>query len=115
MQHKKITSTERLLLSQWRKEGIAKKEIARRLGRDIRTIQRELIRNKTRVSIGLNDWDMIYEPTHANHVAEGRKKNAWFAKEPLKDKKIFSYVLEKLRDSWSPEQIAGRLKHEDYP
>lgn len=58
---------------------------------------------------------MIYEPSHANHMAASRKKNAWFAKEPLKDKKIFSYVMEHLKDGWSPEQIAGRLKHVDYP
>ena len=37
------------------------------------------------------------------------------AKEPLKNKKVFGYVLEKLRDSWSPEQIAGRLREVDHP
>lgn len=115
MKHKKFTQTERELLSQWLKEGTFKKEIARRLGRNIRTVQREIIRNKTRVVVGDNDWEMIYEPIHAQHVSQERKKNAWFAKEPLKNKKIFSYVMEKLRDSWSPEQIAGRLKYEDHP
>lgn len=114
MKHKKVTQTERELLSQWKKEGIAKKEIARRLGRDIRTIQRELIRNKTRVSVG-KEWEMIYEPLHAQHVAEERKQNAWSAKQPLKSKKIYSYVLEHLRGGMSPEQIAGRLKYEDHP
>lgn len=82
--------------------------------RNIRTVQRELIRNKTRVSVGLNDWEMIYEPSHAHSVAEGRKKNAWFAKEPLKNKNIFSYVMEHLRGGWSPEQIAGRLREQDH-
>lgn len=115
MKHKKFTQTERELLSQWLKEGVAKKKIARRLGRDIRTIQREIIRNKTRVNIGWNDWDYIYEPVHAHHVAVDRKQRAYFAKQPLKSKKIFSYVLEKLKMGWSPEQIAGRLKNVDYP
>ena len=113
MKHKKITQTERELLSQWRQAGIAKKEIARRLGRDIRTVQRELIRNKTRVVIG-KDWEFIYEPIHAQHIAIERKQNAYLAKQPLKNKDIYAYVLEHLRGGWSPEQISGRLREVDH-
>lgn len=114
MKHKKVTQTERELLSQWRNEGVAKKEIARRLGRDIRTIQRELIRNETRVTVGKNDWEMIYEPIHAHYVALERKQYAFLAKQPLKNKNIYSYVLEHLRGGWSPEQISGRLRDVDH-
>ncbi len=113
--HKKLTQTERERLAAWLNEGIAKKEIARRLGRPILTIRRELKRNKTRVAVERNDWQMIYEPEHAQHVAMQRKQNAFLAKQPLKNKKIYSYVLKKLKDSWSPEQIAGRLKEVDHP
>jgi IS30 family transposase len=102
------------LLSSWLQAGIAKKEIARRLGRDIKTIRRELARNKTRVAVG-KDWEMIYEPVHAQHIAMSRKRNAWLTKEPLKNKNIYGYVMEHLRASWSPEHIAGRLKFEDHP
>ena len=115
MKHTKFTQTERELLNQWLKEGVSKKGCAKRLGRHIRTVQRELLRNKTRVDIGDNDWEYIYEPAHAQHVSEARKQNAFTAKEPLKSKKIYSYVLQKLKDSWSPEQIAGRLKNVDHP
>ncbi len=113
MHHTKITKRERELLSQWKQEGIANKEIARRLGRPVLTIRRELKRNKTRVAIG-KDWEMIYEPYHAHHVAQERKQNAWFAKEPLKSKKLYKYVLKHLGQSKSPEQIAGRLKYVDH-
>lgn len=115
MKHKKFTQTERELLSQWLKEAVAKKEIGRRLGRDIRTIQREIIRNKTRVKTGWNNWEYLYESTHAHHVAQERKQKAFLAKQPLKNKKVYAYVLQHLRESWSPEQIAGRLKNVDYP
>ncbi len=115
MKHKKFTKTERELLSQWLQEGVAKKACAKRLGRDIRTVQRELIRNQTRVSVGKHTWEMLYEPTYAHAVAKQRKQHAFMAKEPSKDKKIFTYVMEKLRDSWSPQQIAGRLKEVDHP
>ena len=115
MKHTKITQTERDLLNQWLKEGKSKKECARRLGRNIRSVQRELIRNKTRVEVGNNDWELIYEPAHAQHVADSRKQHAFLAKHSLKNKKVFAYVIEKLRDSWSPEEIAGRLKFVDHP
>jgi IS30 family transposase len=113
--HKKLTQTERELLSQWLKEDVAKKECARRLGRDIKTIRRELNRNKTRVAVGNNDWALIYEPGHAQHIAEQRKQHAFLAKEPLKNKQVFAYVLKNLRAGWSPEEIAGRLKYIEHP
>src|SRR5713226_3930128 len=115
MKHTKITQTERELLNQWLQIGVSKKECARRLGRNIRSVQRELIRNKTRVEVGANDWQLIYEPIHAQHVAMQRKQHAFLAKEPLKNKQIYGYVLDKLRSGWSPEQIAGRLKEVEHP
>lgn len=113
--HKKLTSTERDCLSTWKKEGLSNTICAKRLGRSASTIGRELKRNRIRVVIGDNDWDYIYEPVHAQFVSDTRKQNAWFVKEPLKNKKIYKYVLKKLKESWSPEQIAGRLKKVDYP
>jgi IS30 family transposase len=56
MKHKKITEIERALLSQWKKEGLSNKQCAKRLGRHVSTIGRELTRNKTRVAVGWNDW-----------------------------------------------------------
>lgn len=114
--HKKITRTERELLSAWKKEGISNKTCAKRLGRSVSTIGRELKRNKARVVTDHGkDWEYIYEPTHAQYVAEERKQNAWLAKEPLKNKKIYSYVMDHLQQGWSPEQIAGRLQFVEYP
>lgn len=105
---------ERQLISSWLKEGLSKKECSRRLGRHASTIGRELKRNKTRVSVG-KEWETIYEPLHAQEITEKRKQNAFNAKQPLKSKKIYTYVLDHLRQSWSPEQISGRLKFVDFP
>ena len=44
-----------------------------------------------------------------------RKQKAFNAKQPLKNKDIYSYVLEHLRQGWSPEVIAGRLKFVEHP
>lgn len=68
MHHTKITQKEQELISQWKKETIANKEIARRLSRPVLTIRRELKRNGTKVSID-KDWEVIYEPIHAQHAA----------------------------------------------
>lgn len=114
MHHTKLTETDRKLLSQWKKEGLSNNECAKRIGRHISTIGRELKRNKTRVAVG-KEWEVIYEPLHAHHTAQDRKKNAWLSKQPLKSKKIYAYVLKHLRKGWSPEQIAGRLQYEDHP
>jgi len=114
--HKKLSSTERNLLALWKKEGLSNSECAKRLGRAVSTIGRELKRSRVRVITNEGeDWEYIYEPIHAQYVAEERKQNAWFAKEPLKNKKVYAYVIERLRQGWSPEQIAGRLKYIDYP
>lgn len=114
MKHKKLTKTERELLGQWKKEGISNIQCAKRLGRSKSTIGRELTRNKTRVSVGKNDWEVIYEPLHAHSVAMDRKQKAFNAKHPLKNPDIYSYVLDNLRGGWSPEQISGRLREVDH-
>jgi len=93
---------------------VAKKECARRLGRNIKTIRREIKRNSTRVNVGRNDWQIIYEPLHAHSVAMDRKQKAFRAKHPLKNPDIYSYVLKHLRGGWSPEEISGRLRKQDH-
>lgn len=107
--HNKLNQTERELLAQWKKEGISNKECARRLKRHASTIGRELKRNCFKDK---KEKEYFYEPTHAQNQAEVRKQNAWEAKQPLKDKKTYSYVIDKLRLGWSPEQIAGRIAKE---
>lgn len=109
--HTKLTKIERSLLSEWKKQGLSNIGCGKRLGRDKSTIGRELSRNGFKNKI---IGEYIYEPLNANYQATLRKQKAWGAKQPLKSKKIFSYVMEKLGCGWSPEQIEGRLKYE-YP
>jgi IS30 family transposase len=53
--------------------------------------------------------EKYYVSIHAQNLTEERKSKAG-KRHPLKSPEIYNYVLEKLRFSWSPEQIAGRLK-----
>ncbi len=94
--HTKLTKPERVLISGWKKLGFCGNEIAKRLGRDRSTIGRELKRNQTKVKIGKFD-ELIYEPEHAQAIAEERKQKAFNAKQPLKNKDVYGYVLDHLR------------------
>lgn len=100
------------MLGKWKTAGLSNIECARRLGRDKSTIGRELKRNRFKDKVSA---DYIYEPLHAQYVSEQRKQRAWKAKHPLKNKDVYSYVMEHLREGWSPEVIAGRLKVVKYP
>ncbi len=112
--HTKLTKPERVLLSEWKKQGLSNIECGRRLGRNKSTIGRELKRNRVKVKIG-KYHEYIYEPHHAQFMTLERKQKAWFSKQPLKNKDVYSYVLDHLRQGWSPEIIAGSLQVVEHP
>lgn len=82
----------------WDKLSI--REIARRLGRNPSTISREINRNTPPLV-------KRYTPHVAQEKYEYRKQTVR-QRPRLKDPKIIVYLKEKLKLSWSPEQIAGR-------
>lgn len=96
-------------MAKWYSEGKLKSEIAGKLRRHKSTIGREIKRN---------GWQQeYYIAIHAQLVAKDRQRKAR-ERHPLKNKKVYAYVLRKLRDGWSPELISGRLKeveHSDDP
>ena len=112
--HTKLNQTERELISQWKRGGVSNRKCAQRLGRHVATVGREIRHNRCLTEredeFGEKEFLTIYEPLHAQYRAEVKKKKAWQAKHPLKNKDTYAYVLEKLREGWSPEQISGRLK-----
>ncbi|MCL5970025.1 MAG: IS30 family transposase [Patescibacteria group bacterium] len=99
----KLSEEERDSIAVLRSQGRSIREIGRLLGREHSTILREIKRNR---------FGQSYVAIHAQHRAEERKSNAG-KRHPLKNKKTYSYVLEKLKEGWSPEQIAGRLALEN--
>lgn len=112
--HRKLVLAERRLLGWWKGQGLSNKECARRLDRHCSTIGRELKRNQyfSEQGSAMQNGVSFYEFLHAQAKAEARKQLAWQHKHPLKNKQVYQYVLEHLRDGWSPEQIAGRLRQE---
>lgn len=98
-----IQSSERDKIAIWFGNGISVREIGRRLSRDHTVISRELKRNR------LGD---SYQAIHAQRLVNKRSVQSRH-RHPLKNKLIYAYVLEKLKEGWSPEQICGRLKKEN--
>src|SRR3989338_4771398 len=99
--HTKLTAVERDKLALWKARHVSNKECARRLGRQSSTIGRELKRNS------LKDE---YVAIHAQQNFLDRQRRVVTSKHPLKNADVYAYVTARLRDGWSPDQIAGKLK-----
>jgi len=102
--HSKLTPYERGRIALLKAKGSSLRDIATDLRRSISTISDELKRNSN-----LQQGELIYEAIFAQEEYESRKSKAG-KRTPLKSKQLYQYVIENLRDGWSPEQISGRLK-----
>jgi IS30 family transposase len=79
-------------------------EMARQLGRHRSTIYREIKRNTFR-DRELPDYDGYYSTVADDIARERRRRLRKLRRYP----KLRALVIERLKASWSPEQIAGRL------
>src|SRR5947207_15149261 len=102
VKRQRLTEEERDRIAILHARGISVREIGRLLEPEQATSSLEIKRNR---------FGEGYNAIHAQHVSEKRKSIAG-RRHPLKDKKTYAYVLEKLKEGWSPEQIAGRLEFE---
>ena len=102
MSYKHITLEERICLEELRRKGKSIREIAQILGRAASTISRELKRNSCKK--GYVPW---YAYCQSKHRARKVRRKMLYS-EP---EKLF-YVIEKLQEAWTPEQIAGRWNQE---
>lgn len=84
-------------------QGASLRTIATKLSRNVSSISREVKRNR---------FGDSYVAISAQLQAD-RRKIAARKRQPLKDPEIYAYILEKLHEGWSPEQICGRLKLEN--
>ncbi len=100
--YQQIKQDERDLIAHLHAKGLSHSEISRRIGRNKSTISRELRRN------GSGVYD-VYLAHKAQARASTRKQESG-QRPRLKDKRIKRYVIRKLKQGWSPEQISGELK-----
>jgi IS30 family transposase len=96
-----ITAAERYTLGTLRQLGYTAAAIARVLGRHRSTIGREVHRNATR-------HDGTYRPQLAHWYASSRRSRS--RRNQRFTATDWAQVHARLREQWSPEQVAGRLR-----
>ena len=103
MRHKQLTLAERYHISTLLKRGYTQQKIAEHIGVHPSTISREIRRNSDEVT-------QIYEYSFAHSKYEQRQQSK--RKYTVFTSKIKTYIKTRLKEDWSPEQIAGRMKIE---
>lgn len=96
-----LTHDNRVAISTLLKAGHSKDKIAKQLGFHRSTIYRVIARNSSKLG---------YLPFIAETKVQTRKKRNF---KLTKNHELRKYIFDKLSKSWSPEQIAGRLKLEN--
>src|SRR3989338_3862250 len=101
--HIDIAEREKIFL--YFEEGKSCRQIGRLLGRDHKAISSEVKRNSFQ---NPGNSEVSYSPSTAQTKYDQRRRNS--KKRKLDDPATRHYVVDKLGDGWSPEQISGRLK-----
>lgn len=102
MAYKHLTIEEREVIQRglWEKKSI--RQIAKEISRPHSSVSREINKNIPRER-------RVYAPRLAHERALKNRKNRG-RKDRLKDESVRSYVINHLKERWSPEQISGRIK-----
>ncbi|MCB9800956.1 MAG: IS30 family transposase [Pseudomonadales bacterium] len=101
MKYTQLKESERVVIEVLLEEGKSMRVISKRLGRNVGTVSREIQRNRNQ-----NSGEYLAVKAHTKAVKRLKYQRY---KAPLKNPKVFLYVREKLRELWTPEEIAGRL------
>lgn len=102
-----LTLRERIDIEQLYKYGMGINEIARKINRNKSTISREL-RTKTRNGVGKYQADIAHKRA-CEHIEKRGNRSRLDT-----NKKLYDYVVVKLKIGWTPETISGRLER-DFP
>lgn len=100
-QFSQIKSWDRTLIARYRARGISISAIASSTGFHKSTISRELRRNPW--------YKHRYKALHAQKLRDDRNHKAMKERSGVRGK-TYRWIINRLKESWSPEQIAGRSK-----
>ena len=102
MNYKHITINERCCIANFLDLGWSIRKIAKHLNRNASTISREIRRNSVNGKYLAHIANEIYLNNRMNCGSKGKSSNC----------KLIEYIENGLNKTWSPEQIAGRLRLE---
>lgn len=100
MNYNHLTIEERCCIRKFYNEGKSYREIARLIGRNVSTISREILRNKSYMNC-----KPAYYPFTAQRKYEYRRR--FCHRGMFSDEKLIDYIESKLLLTWSPEQISN--------
>jgi IS30 family transposase len=100
--YEQLSLEERCAIAGLHADGHSIRQIAARVDRAASTISRELRRNRG-VQVG-------YKPAYADEQAWARR---WRGSRMERQPALRAFVLDRLAMGWSPEQVAGRLAHDN--
>lgn len=103
MKYQQLTSNDRYILAALKRQGLSVQRIADHLGRHRSTIYRELTRNSCH---HIDGW---YRASKAQRRTVARRRRS--RRNYQYSDSDFVLVREYLRKQWSPEQIAGYIRH----
>lgn len=98
MSHTHLTMSERAKIEAYLELGFSMREIARRIGRDVSTISRELKRHRQEGRYDSDSAQASYQSNKSRCGAKGKFTE-----------KTAGVIRSHLEKTWSPEQIAERL------
>lgn len=105
MRYTHFTKDERNEISVLLNKGYSVRDIGKALGKNPSSVSREITRNKVKG---------IYDPKKAHHKAYFRRyRTKWQGMKIKNVPELEEYIKDKLKDDWTPEQIAGRLRFEN--
>ena len=99
MNYHHLTIEERSCIRKYYVDGLSYREIARLIGRNVSTVSREIRRNCTHM------YDI---PTYYPHTAQKKYllRRSYCHRGMFHSQEVIDYINEKLKATWSPEQIA---------
>ena len=99
MNYHHLTIEERSCIRKYYVDGLSYREIARLIGRNVSTVSREIRRNCTHM------YDI---PTYYPHTAQKKYllRRSYCHRGMFRSQEVIEYIEEKLRATWSLEQIA---------
>ncbi len=100
MNYKHLTIEERCCLREYYKKGYSYRKIAELIGRNVSTVSRELMRNKS---------FMNAKPAYYPHTAQKKYllRRSYCHRGMFQDPEKLDYIKERLIETWSPEQISS--------
>lgn len=113
-----LTQTDRDRLEALRDAGTKQKEIAKILKVDPSTISREVARNrrKYRKKRRVKNKNARYEADVAERKMRIRRQDARYQGKKIEENRdLRAYIIRRLKRSWNPDEIAGRMKETCQP